>query len=301
MRSSFRWRQVTYGFVLAQLGGSLLLLSCMARALTLLLPRDAAARVGRSIVSFIYRCCWASAERLGLLRVDAGALDALRAESGGLILAANHPTMLDAMLVVAHVPRGICVMRAGLMRNVFLGPGARLARYIDNDSGCAMVRQSVAALREGHIVVLFPEGTRTSSAPVDAFKPGLTLIAKLAQVPIQTVLIRSESPYLRKGWPILRAPTARVSIRVTLGQRFEPSNDRHGALRRIEAYFARELGDDPAPRPVVATPDANPGQEAMARRAAPLRSFVEPPRACAGRPARRRSSWRPARARRGSS
>lgn len=242
MDAAHRWRQLAYGFVLGQLGASLLFLSCIARALALLLPQAAAARVGRSSVSFIYRCCWASAERLGLLRVDAHALDALRNETGGLIVAANHPTMLDAMLVVAHLPRSVCVMRAGLMRNVFLGPGARLASYIGNDSGRSMVRESVAALRQGALVVLFPEGTRTSTPPVNAFKPGITLIAKMAQVPIQTVLIRSESPYLRKGWPLLRAPRQVVLIRVTLGERFQASDDRRGALRQIEAYFARELG-----------------------------------------------------------
>lgn len=247
MDLSFRWRQLAFGFVLGQLGASLLFLSCIARAVALLLPRAVAARVGRSSVSFIYRRCWASATRLGLMDLDAGALDALRVEPGGLIVAANHPTMLDAMLVVARLPRSVCVMRADLMRNVFLGPGARLASYIGNDSGRGMVRDSVAALRQGQVLVLFPEGTRTSTPPVNAFKPGITLIAKLAQVPIQTVLIQSDSPFLRKGWPLLRAPRQVVRIRVTLGQRFQASDDRRGALQQIEAYFARELGTGPDP------------------------------------------------------
>jgi 1-acyl-sn-glycerol-3-phosphate acyltransferase len=242
MSPSLRWRQLGFGVVLGQLGGSLLILSCVAGMLAWVLPRAAAVRAGRSIVSFIYRCCWASAQGLGLMRIDADALDALRGETGGLILAANHPTMLDAMLVVARLPRSVCVMRADLMRNVFLGPGARLARYIGNDSGRSMVRESVAALREGHLVVLFPEGTRTSTPPVNAFKPGIALIAKLAQVPIQTVLIRSESPYLRKGWPLLRAPPQLVRISVRLGRRFQASGDRRGTLRQIEDYFADELG-----------------------------------------------------------
>lgn len=57
------------------------------------------------------------------MRIDADALDALRNEKRGLILAANHPTLLDAMIMAAHVPHGVCVMRADLMCNVFLGPG----------------------------------------------------------------------------------------------------------------------------------------------------------------------------------
>lgn len=250
MEPSTRWRQISFGFVLGQLGASLLLLSGVARTLGLLLPRERAVRLGRSLVSLVYRGCWASAEGLGLMRIDADALDTLRGEKGGLIIAANHPTLLDAMLVVARLPQSVCVMRADLMNNVFLGPGARLARYIGNDSGCGVVRECVAALREGQVVILFPEGTRTASSPVGAFKPGITLIARLAQVPIQTVLIRSDSPYLKKGWPLLRVPPGRVSIRVSLGQRFPASDDRRGALRQLEAYFARELRAAPEPQAV---------------------------------------------------
>jgi 1-acyl-sn-glycerol-3-phosphate acyltransferase len=267
MNQSPRWRQLGFGFVLGQLGAALLLLSCIARPLALLLPRAAAARIGRAAISFIYRCCWASARWLGLMHIDADALDALRGEPGGLIVAANHPTMLDAMLIVAHLPRSVCVMRADLMRNVFLGPGARLAGYIGNDSGREMVRDSVAALREGHALILFPEGTRTSAPPVNAFKPGITLIAKMAQVPIQTVLIHSDSPFLRKGWPLLRAPTAAIRIRVTLGKRFPASDDRRAALRQIEAYFAGELGAGAqglSPRVQRALPSAPRGRAAPA-------------------------------------
>ncbi len=241
MQPARRWRQLCFAFVIGQLGLLLLLLSCVARVIALLLPKALAVRIGRASVSLIYRSCWASAQGLGLMRIDADALDALRSEKSGLILAANHPTLLDAMIMVAHLPRGVCVMRADLMRNVFLGPGARLASYIPNDSGRGLVRNAVAALRDGNVVILFPEGTRTSGPAVNAFKPGITLIAKMAQVPIQTILIRSESPCFRKGWPLLRVPPGRVSIRVTLGARFEAADDRRGALRQLEAYFAREL------------------------------------------------------------
>ena len=236
-----RSRQLGFGVVLAQLGASLLLLSCVADALALVLPRATAGRVGRAAVSFIYRCCWATAQRLGLMRIDADALDALRGETGGLILAANHPTMLDAMLIVARLPRSVCVMRADLMGNMFLGPGARLASYIGNDGGRAMVRHSVAALREGHLLVLFPEGTRTTTSPINDFKPGISLISHLARAPIQTVMIESESLYLTKGWPLLKAPPVPVRISLRLGRRFDPDADHRAQLRRLEIYFAEEL------------------------------------------------------------
>jgi 1-acyl-sn-glycerol-3-phosphate acyltransferase len=77
------------------------------------------------------------------MRIDSSALDVLRDQPGGLIVAANHPTMLDALLVVARLPRGVCVMKAELMHNIFLGGGARLARYIRNDVGRGMVRDAI--------------------------------------------------------------------------------------------------------------------------------------------------------------
>ncbi len=235
-------QRLLFALLIAQLGLMSLGWNIVAPLLSLVLPRRAGTRVGRAGISAVYRTFWWSAERLGMMHIDSRALDALRDEPGGLIVAANHPTMLDALVVVARLPRGVCVMKAVLLRNIFLGTGARLARYIRNDAGRAMVRDAVASLEEGAQLVLFPEGTRTVHPPVDAFRPGITLIAHLAHVPIQTVLIESESPYLTKGWPLLRPPPVPVVIRVRLGRRFSAETDHRTLLRRLETYFAEEIG-----------------------------------------------------------
>jgi 1-acyl-sn-glycerol-3-phosphate acyltransferase len=204
------------------------------------LSRTQGVVVGRAAISSVYRGFWSFAQWLGLMRIDYTALDALKRDAG-LIIAANHPSMLDALLVIARVPRGICIMRASLMRNPFLGAGARLARYIRNEPPRGMIRSAVANLKAGGQLVLFPEGTRTIQAPINPFRPGITLIAQMAQVPIQTVLIETDSPYLGKGWPIWRTPEFPVGFRVRLGERFAPEPDHQGLLKRIESYFAQEL------------------------------------------------------------
>ena len=205
-----------------------------------LLPRGHGTVVGRAAISSVSRGFWTCAQWLGLMRIDSTALDVLGLDAG-LIIAANHPSMLDAMLVVARVPRGICIMRSSLMHNPFLGAGARLARYIRNDPPRGMIRGAVANLKAGGQLVLFPEGTRTVTPPVNTFRPGITLMAHMAQVPIQTVIIETASPYLGKGWPIWRTPVFPVVFSARLGARFEPEADHQGLLKRLEAYFAAEL------------------------------------------------------------
>ncbi|MBO9650233.1 MAG: 1-acyl-sn-glycerol-3-phosphate acyltransferase [Variovorax sp.] len=235
--------------LLALLGVISLVWNLVAMVLYPLLPAEAGRALGRSVIAYAYRSFWASASLCGMMRIDASCLDALRNERG-LIFVANHPTMLDALLLVARLPRSACIMKADLMRNVFLGAGARLARYIRNDSARTMVKQAVEDLKSGGQLVIFPEGTRTVTPPLNAFRPGVTLIAKLAQSPIQTVFIDTDSPYLAKGWPLWRVPPLPIVFRLRLGQRFAPSQDSDALLNQLEHYFRHSMEQR--------TPDAQP-------------------------------------------
>ena len=204
------------------------------------MPEAPARTLGRLTIAFAYRMFWGLASVTGMMRIDANCLDPMRNEPG-VIFVANHPTMLDALLLVARLPRSACIMKADLLRNIFLGAGARLARYISNESARTMVRLAVADLRNGGQLVIFPEGTRTVTPPLNPFGPGVTLIAKLAQAPIQTVFIETDSPYLSKGWPLWRVPPLPIVFRLRLGERFAPMQDSHVLQSELEQYFRQNM------------------------------------------------------------
>jgi 1-acyl-sn-glycerol-3-phosphate acyltransferase len=226
--------------MLLLLGLGSLAWSLAALPLYVLLPRPLGRRIGRAAISRGYGLFWWFADLIGMAHLDSAVLDELR-EERGLIVVANHPTMLDAMMLVARLPRAVCIMKASLMANPLLGPPARLARYIRNDTLAGLLRLAVDDLREGGQLVLFPEGTRTTQAPLNPFRPGVSFIAKHAAVPIQTVFIETTSPYLRKGWPLWRLPPLPIRFRVRLGRRFEPREDHAALLAELEAYFAEGL------------------------------------------------------------
>ncbi len=223
--------------LLLLLGVISLVWNLVAMLLYPVLPRERGQRIGRAGIAYGYRMFWAVARASGMLRLDAQVLDTLRDEPG-LVIVANHPSMLDALMLVARLPRAACIMKASLLRNIFLGAGARLARYVSNESPVSMIRLAVRDLKQGGQLVMFPEGTRTTQLPLNPFRPGVTLIAKLAKAPIQTVFIDTDSPYLGKGWPLWRLPPLPIVFTVRLGERFAPARDADALLRELEQYFA---------------------------------------------------------------
>ena len=229
--------------LLIWLGLISLLWNSIAFLLQPLLRGATRTRVGRAGIAYGYRFYWLCGRLSGLMRLEAEALDVLNNEPGGLIIAANHPSLLDALMIVARLPRSVCVMKGALMRNIFLGAGARLVGYIVNDSPRQMIRSAVESLQQGGQLILFPEGTRSPSPrSLHPLRPGITMIAQRAGVPIQTVLIETDSPYLGKGWPLWRLPPVPIVFRARLGARFEPDADHDVMLARLEDYFRKELG-----------------------------------------------------------
>lgn len=255
LRALWAYAALWYGLGLLALVS--FLWSLLALPLRLLLPARAARPLGRRAIARGFRFYLGALEAVGACRFDLQALEALRG-AGPLILAPNHPSLLDAVMVLSRAERAACVLKAPLLDSVLFGPGARLAGYICNDPPLAMVRRAVEELRGGSQLLLFPEGTRTTRAPVNPFRGAISLIARQAGVPVQTVLIETDSAFLGKGWPLTRRPELPLRYRVRLGRRFEPPRDLHAFMRELETYCAQELAQGAPPPPLAAGVESRP-------------------------------------------
>lgn len=216
----------------------------LALPLYLLLPRRLGTIVGRCGIMAGFRLNAWYLGLVGMYRLDLRAIDALRGEPA-LILAPNHPTMIDAILILTRHPNIACVMKKEILANVFLGSGARLARYVCNERPLQMIREAVADLGRGGILLLFPEGTRSVQSPINALTASVGVIAKQAAVPVQTLIIETDTPYLAKGWKLFRRPALPITYRVRLGRRFAPPEDVRTFMAELDAYFHAELADAP--------------------------------------------------------
>lgn len=238
IRTLFDYTRLYLG--LGALGIICLTWTPFAAMLAPVLPPAKARPLGRLVITYGFRLYLNILNWMRACSFDITALDTLRGQ-GPLILAPNHPCLLDAVMVISRLPNVACIMKGELLRNLFLGAGARLACYIRNDAPLDMIRRACQEMKGDSHLLLFPEGTRTIRHPLNPCKNSVGLIAKRSGVPVQTIFIETDSAYLSKGWPLFKRPAMPIHYRIRLGRRFDPPENVAAFVSELEQYFQDEF------------------------------------------------------------
>jgi 1-acyl-sn-glycerol-3-phosphate acyltransferase len=186
-------------------------------------------------------------EVAGLVHVRYHGFD--RLPPGGLVLAANHPALIDITCLLARVPEAVCIFKPAIRRNPIMGAAARRAGYLASDGGHDLVRRMAEKVAAGSTLVVFPEGTRTPpGGALLPLKPGFVLIARRAGAPVQLVRITTNSNVLTKGRAWWRSPQLPARVDVTAGPVFAPDlvAGPEETAAEIEKWFRAPVGDDAA-------------------------------------------------------
>lgn len=242
-----------YWFCLITTGVGMLLFTPLLVVSAVAWPEQVRGRRFRAFIHYYFRACMTLYRAAGVVRGDLSVLDAV-ADKGPMVIVANHPSLIDALLLVSRLPDAVCIMKSTLSRSPFLGIGSRLAGYIPNDSAHGLVREAIRRLREGSQLVVFPEGTRSRARPMTDTKGAFATIARRAGVPMQLVVIDVDHQFLSKGWPLWRMPALPVSFDLRLSRVLEPTMSRDELVEAVEQVFARELAHQPA-RPALSHAD----------------------------------------------
>jgi 1-acyl-sn-glycerol-3-phosphate acyltransferase len=148
-------------------------------------------------------------------------------EKGPAVLVCNHVSFVDAVVIMAACRRPIrFVMDAGIFKIPVLsfifrtGGAIPIASRKDDPAMLERAFAEVAgALREGHLVGIFPEGRITESGEINPFRPGIQRIVAETPVLVVPLALRGlwGSFFSRKGGaamtkPFRRAPFARVAL-----------------------------------------------------------------------------------------
>ena len=130
-------------------------------------------------------------------------------KEGGLILASNHVSYLDPIVLAITMERKICfITKKEAFNNIFGSVLLKNLNAFPVDRGKVDIRslkKSLSILHEKKVLGIFPEGTRSSNGELQELKLGAIKIAMKAGVPILPVgIIGTNKIYPRgKKFPIL--------------------------------------------------------------------------------------------------
>jgi long-chain acyl-CoA synthetase len=155
----------------------------------------------------------------GMFRLSVTGADHISA-TGPLIIAPNHASDLDALMLPAALP-GRCRARLAWgadRRRVF---GHRLGRLVarlanlfpvDDRAPAASLETAAAALRAGRILIWFPEEFRSPDGRLQTFKPGIGQLVQETHAPVVPCVIAGTYEAMPRGKRVPRLHAVQVTF-----------------------------------------------------------------------------------------
>jgi len=130
----------------------------------------------------------------------------------------NHQSAIDPLLLCKLLRRDfVGVAKQELRRNPLFGPAFALAGTVfidrlDRRKAIEALQPAIAALRAGTSLIIAPEGTRSPTPRLGAFKKGAFHLALAAGVPIVPVVFKNALDALPKHGLVIRPATIDVVV-----------------------------------------------------------------------------------------
>ena len=209
------WRLVGTAVSFAAFGLGGVLLWLVAFPVLHLAVRDPARR-GRLARRIIRRSFAGHAwlmHRLGVLSYELIGVE--RLQRPGLLILANHPTLVDVVFLVSLLDDADCVVKGPLARNPFTRGPVKATGYICNHEGAGLVQDCIDTVKAGRRLLIFPEGTRTPRDQVlGPLQRGAANIAVRGGLDVTPVLVTCSPRTLAKGEKWYRVPSRRFHLRI---------------------------------------------------------------------------------------
>ncbi|HUS87795.1 MAG TPA: lysophospholipid acyltransferase family protein [Desulfosporosinus sp.] len=123
---------------------------------------------------------------------------------GPVILAINHQSIWDPLVAASSLPRKVSFMAKEelfsipVLGKIFSKLGAFPIKRGQGDMNA--IRQSLAILKEGRVLGLFPEGTRSKNGEIQKGLPGMVLLMEKSKASVVPIKVFGTRNLLTKGW-----------------------------------------------------------------------------------------------------
>ncbi len=212
------WRIFATGFCFCVFGLAGIGMAFLAHPLICLRYRSPERRAlaAKAAIHHILRAMVRLMSAVGVVSYEVHGRERLR--RSGLLVIANHPSLIDAVFLIALIEQADCIVKGSLSHNPFVRGPIRAAGYICNDSGPRMVEDCIHSVRSGNNLIVFPEGTRTPLDRLVKLRRGAGNIAVRGGIDLTPVRIRSTRPMLTKGKKWYHVPVCKPHFILEVGE-----------------------------------------------------------------------------------
>lgn len=175
----------------------------------------------------------------GVLTVNYQGMERL-GRAGQLVLA-NHPSLLDVVLIFSRQYRLNCIVKKELLENPAMRSSILACGFLPNTESEALLEQCHHVLQRQSLL-LFPEGTRTGWDGMVKLHRGAVSIGLRSAKVITPVIIKMSPLNFKKNQPWYKIPETRIHYEIVVGEDIDPQQwlaekPLPIASRRLNAYL----------------------------------------------------------------
>lgn len=193
----------------------------------------------RRVIRVFYRLFvfFARLTRLYRVELDAATREALNACRGKIVVA-NHLSLIDICILIAHLPDSTAIAKAAAKKNPFLGMVVKKMLIANDEDPEKTIEAVKKFLSEGVNVIVFPQGTRGGKS----LKRGAARLALSARVPIHAFHFSYDPLILAKRAPWWDVGDREIVITLTdRGELKSADESSHQAAARLTTLIGDKI------------------------------------------------------------
>jgi len=242
-KALYAWRVFVKWFSFFYFGTSSLILGILIFPFMRLFfhPRERFQKNARRFVSATLRFFVSLMHFLGIVNLEPDNRENYRKLESKIVVA-NHPSLLDVVMLLSLIPNADCIVNANLSRSVVRGIIHQL--YILNSLDLEEVFKTCEkSLISGNCLIIFPEGTRTPRTGKVIVKKGAARIALASGCTIVPVHIGGTDKYglgKKDPWTGFN-PRERYVYRVSMGAEINPEKYKNFSAPAAARLLTNEI------------------------------------------------------------
>ncbi len=222
---NYCWRVFATGFCFACFGLGGMLIGYIIFPIIMLFTASSDTKRVRTqyIIYLSFKLFRRLMQHTGLGKFHFENIEVLQADKG-CILVANHPTLIDYVIIVSKLKQCDNVVKESLWHNFFVKSVIQTAQYIPNIESKKMFKLVARTKKNNNNLLIFPEGTRTTLGKPIKLQRGAANISIRLNMPIRIIHIKSTESALSKQSTWYKVPASKVNYTVTVGEKVYPES-----------------------------------------------------------------------------